>query len=90
MNNKALPRRIIALASTGFLGFFSYLALVGQADLDVFWRVFAAFNVYLLWFFGSRQNDKRAEHAPKLHIDLSDEAIRQIDEAIRQVKDAEK
>lgn len=63
--SKELTRRVIALVSMGLVGFFSYLALVGSANLDVFWRVFGTLNIYVGWFFWSREREKNAERTRK-------------------------
>ena len=66
--SKELTRRVIAMVSMGLVGFFSYLALVGSANLDVFWKVFATLNTYVGFFFISREREKNAERETKVMI----------------------
>ena len=57
--SKAWTRQFIACACILAIIAYSGFALFGNVDLDVFWRVFTALNVYVGWFFISREVEKR-------------------------------
>jgi hypothetical protein len=56
--SKAWTRQFIACACIIAIIAYSGFALFGNVDLDVFWRVFTALNVYVGWFFISREVEK--------------------------------
>jgi len=57
--SKAWTRQFIACACIIAIIAYSGFALFGNVNLDVFWRVFTALNVYVGWFFISREVEKR-------------------------------
>lgn len=58
-DGKAWVRQFIAIVCTFAIVVYSGFALFGNIDMAVFWRIFGTLNFYLLWFFTSRQIEKR-------------------------------
>jgi len=56
--NKWLVRAIIAIICIVAICVFSSFALWGDIDMDVFWKIFTALNVYPGAWFVARQVEK--------------------------------
>lgn len=57
--SKAWTRQFIACACIIAIIAYSGFALFSDVNLDVFWKVFTALNVYVGWFFISREVEKK-------------------------------
>ena len=56
---KAWTRQFVAIACIMAIITYSGFALFGNIDMTTFWRIFTTLNVYVAWFFGSREVEKK-------------------------------